>query len=399
MAGGSKTTNTTTLDPVTIARREEERQAAEAIANRPFQAFNPNQRVAGANPLLTAGLSALSGVATAGQPAVNAGIGLATQAGAFSPTVIDPTLAPGVAQVSPEAIQAALAQSGGGGPVTARDVSAISGADNLDRFLNPFTDQVVNSALSDVERQRALALANTGAAAASSGAFGSSRQGVVEALTNAESARLAGDLSGRLRSDAFNTAAGLSTQDANRFLQAQIANQGADIATGTANQNAGLSRFNTITGLDAFNAGQSNQVNTFNAGQANQVAAQNQAAGLQGNAQQLAAGQTLGSLGQTQQNLALTGADAQVRGGQVTQGIEQAQRDAAFQEFLRREQDPFLKLQALQSTSSPLGETTTTKKSGSLLGTIAGLGSVALGIPGVSGAIGGLLGLPRPAGS
>jgi hypothetical protein len=70
----------------------------------------------------------------------------------------------------------------------------------------------------------------TGDQALAAGAFGGSRQGIREGVTNAEAAEAAGRLSAGIRSDAYNTALGTATTDLNRGLQAGISNQQAGIA-------------------------------------------------------------------------------------------------------------------------------------------------------------------------
>ena len=55
---------------------------------------------------------------------------------------------------------------------------------DLGQYTNPFESQVVQNTLGDIERQRQMSLNQTGAKATAAGAFGGSRQGVMEAETN-----------------------------------------------------------------------------------------------------------------------------------------------------------------------------------------------------------------------
>lgn len=90
----------------------------------------------------------------------------------------------------------------------------------LEQYMNPYQQQVETGALSAIERQRQLAQNQIGSQAVSAGAFGGSRQGIQEALSNAEAMRIAGETSAGIRSQGFNTAAALMAQDQARALQA-----------------------------------------------------------------------------------------------------------------------------------------------------------------------------------
>jgi hypothetical protein len=124
----------------------------------------------------------------------------------------------------------------------------------LSEYMNPFTNKVINRSMTDFNRftdqQDALTAANADAV----GAFGGSRQGVVEALTRSEAQKNFGDLSAGLRMQGFDTATGLSQQD--------IANeqQAGQFRTGTQLQKAGgmagLAPLLQSLGTTGFNMGQ-----------------------------------------------------------------------------------------------------------------------------------------------
>jgi len=182
---------------------------------------------------------------------------------------------------------------------------------SLQPYMNPFTNQVVNSGLQALDVQRQQALASTGAQAAQSKAFGGSRQGVQEGIMNASAAMQAGQL-----------ASGLQSQN---FLQAQQAAQG-DI---TRNQAAQTS---------------------------------NQGAALNSAGVSLNAANQMGSLaGQQQQNFLGGLSFAQQMQGQQ-QAQTQAGLDAKQQLYTEQQQYPIQQLQILQNalTQSPYGKTTTT---------------------------------------
>lgn len=89
----------------------------------------------------------------------------------------------------------------------------------IDKYMNPYTSSVLDSAVANIDRQTALQQQRNAAAATNAGAFGGDRHALVEAQTNAEAQRAIGDLSGTLLSQGFNTAAGLSAQDIANLMQ------------------------------------------------------------------------------------------------------------------------------------------------------------------------------------
>lgn len=109
-------------------------------------------------------------------------------------------------------------------------------------YQNPYTQQVVDRSIADIGRTTAMQQEVNKANAARSGAFGGSRQGLVEAETNAASQRAIGDLSSNLNLQGFNTAAQLAQGDINnRFTGASGMLSGAGTLgnLGTAGFNMG----------------------------------------------------------------------------------------------------------------------------------------------------------------
>ncbi len=105
---------------------------------------------------------------------------------------------------------------------------AIAAPLNVGAYMNPYTQNVIDRTQSDIERQRQMAINNMGAAATRANAFGGSRQGVAEGVTNAEYGRMAGNLVAPMRRDAFNTAMGNAMNDRSQRLGA--ANQLGSLA-------------------------------------------------------------------------------------------------------------------------------------------------------------------------
>lgn len=118
-----------------------------------------------------------------------------------------------------------------------RDVVAGMLADmDLSKYMNPFIDNVENKSLDALDRSRQMSILGNQSAAGAAGAFGGSRHGIVDAVTNAESAREAGLLSANLRREGFDNATGLATADINRKMSADTGN--ADRSTNVSISNA-----------------------------------------------------------------------------------------------------------------------------------------------------------------
>ena len=83
------------------------------------------------------------------------------------------------------------------------------GAADIEKFYNPFQEQVVQGALGDIERTRQMQEQENMARATAARAFGGSRQGVVSGMTNEAALRQSATTGAQLRSAGFNTAANL----------------------------------------------------------------------------------------------------------------------------------------------------------------------------------------------
>ena len=83
------------------------------------------------------------------------------------------------------------------------------GAADIQQFYNPFEQQVVQGALGDIERSRQMQDVTDRARAVQARAFGGSRQGVQEALTNEAALRTAATTASGLRQTGFTQAANL----------------------------------------------------------------------------------------------------------------------------------------------------------------------------------------------
>ena len=211
MSKGGTTTSTSSIDPQIKEAFLANFQQAQGVAG-----ALPVQQFAGYNPLYQAGEEALVNTALAG-PGIS-GTDLAAQMAAYG----------GVYQP---------------GQITAQqtNLSMGQGPGSIGSYMNPYTSMVRENALGDLESARRAAIQQTGERATAARAFGGSRQGVAEALTNQGFAKQAANLGTTLNEQAFNQAMAMQQADIARRSAADIANQqaglqGAQLRTGAAGQ-------------------------------------------------------------------------------------------------------------------------------------------------------------------
>lgn len=259
MAKGKKTKteteNNQTIDPYSRGLIDEGRSNIRQIqSDNPFQSYE-GQRVAGLNDTQTAARDNFTANQGAGQELMSEAATAARAAGGYSP----------------------------------QQVTAQSFADaDLSQYNNPFTEQVIDANRASIQNSRDQTLASQRDDMVAAGAFGGSRSGIAQAETTKNYAQQEAEMDARLRSEQFNTAAGLFQNDANRDMTAQ-----------TTNANLGL---------------------------------QGQALNLQG-------ASLLGSLGNQMDTSNLNNASMLNAFGTQQQGVEQAGLDAQYQDFLRQDSD------------------------------------------------------------
>jgi hypothetical protein len=311
MSKGGTTTSTSSIDPQIKEAFLANFQQAQGVAG-----ALPTQQFAGYNPMYQAGEEALVNTGLAG-PGI-AGTDLAAQMAAYG----------GVYQP---------------GQITAQQTNlGMTGPGSIGSYMNPYTSQVRANALGDLEAARQAAIQQTGERANAARAFGGSRQGVAEALTNQGFAKQAATLGTTLNEQAFNQAMAMQQADIGRRSAADIANQQA---------------------------------------------------GLQGAQLRLGGASQLGNLAAQQQALRLGGAQAVMAAGGARQALDQQQMDAIRNIGLQR-------LGVVQSSlgaqPANLGMVATTPQysnpaSGALGGALAGgqlfgpVGAVAGGVLGLLG--------------
>jgi hypothetical protein len=211
MSKGGTTTSTSSIDPQIKEAFLANFQQAQGVAG-----ALPVQQFAGYNPMYEAGEEALVNTGLAG-PGIT-GTDLAARMAAYG----------GVYQ--PAGVQA-----------TSTNLSMGQGPGSIGSYMNPYTAQVRTNALADLESARQAAIKQTGQQAMQARAFGGSRQGVAEALTNQGFAKQAANLGTTLNEQAFNQAMALQQADIGRQQQVDLANQqaglqGAQLRLGGASQ-------------------------------------------------------------------------------------------------------------------------------------------------------------------
>lgn len=95
---------------------------------------------------------------------------------------------------------------------------------NIGQFMNPFTQAVTQRTMADIGGAQQQAMNQIGADATRAGAFGGSRHGVAEALTNQGFIKQAADTSANLNMQGFNTALGAAQNQ--QGIQSGLAGQG-----------------------------------------------------------------------------------------------------------------------------------------------------------------------------
>ena len=256
----------------------------------------------------------------------------------------------GAPNVLPEALEGARTYASAPAQVvgTERVVDESGQLGAISDYLNPYVDAALNPVIRRITEEadkRRIALGNR---AQSAGAFGDQRHGVLESEINEDTNQAIGDVAGRFYMDAFDKALGLRTGDVNRFYN-------ADVTSANLAERA-LDRTRTGTG-DLLTRAQQDQQTMLN---------------------------QLGAL---------------LGYGSLQQGVEQAELDAAYQEFLREYQDSFDVVRALSAALSGLPfertqTTTATQPDNSLLGLAGSLAGAFLGGPpgaAIGGGIGGSL--------
>jgi Chaperone of endosialidase len=207
-----------------------------------YATTDPSSYVTGPTANQTAAFGS-AGTLGSGQNLINQGAGIAG----------------GIAGQGPQGVTTATYNPGS---ATAAQTSQA----DIDRFLNPYLQNVVDSTLTDYDVNSGRTRAAQSAQAAKNGAFGGSRYAIREAQTEGELSRGRTAADASLRSGAYDRALAAAQQETDRRQQAALTSY-------TTGANAGM-----------VNAGAQNQTSQFNAGlQGQNLDRSLSAAGLLGN--------------------------------------------------------------------------------------------------------------------
>lgn len=195
---------------------------ANQIAAQPYQAYT-GERVAGLTAMEQAAGGTLNSGIARSNTALDAATGIAANTGGFAPRQVR----------APGAVGDVEAQG-----FLSRNVGA---------YMDPELNNVINPTMDRMRREISMGTQAIGDEARGVGAWGGSRHGVREAVYGAEGARNMAATEAGMRSQAYNNATGLITQDNASALQAALANQNKSLnvnqqglAAQTANQNADI---------------------------------------------------------------------------------------------------------------------------------------------------------------
>ena len=223
MGTGSNTTTSGGAHEVALNKQKWAFQSdlmtkAGAYADKPYQYYDAGQRFAGFDPSETTAQNRMLGFANQtpgyygdamGSVRPNLGFG-----GAFQRQSLDPVT------------QAQIQQG-------------------VEQRMNPYTSQVIDRTMDDYNRARQMTRDATGAEAMGGGAFGGSRHGVADALTNEAFARQSGNMAAQLRHQGYGQAlSGFEGERARlqalRLQQEGMSADDAARAVGLRNQTASL---------------------------------------------------------------------------------------------------------------------------------------------------------------
>ena len=342
------------------------------------------QRIAGFEGLQN---KAFQGAETLGPSAAGqAGIGLAGMAaGRAMGMQYDPLQASFMETQAPQLQQFQM------GPAE-RVRADMFGGRQAAQYMSPFIEQAMAPQLREAQRSSEIQRQADQAQAVSKGAFGGSRQAIVEAERQRNLGTQMGDIRARGLQTAFEQAQNQFNQDAARRLQAQQLNQQAGLTVGGQNLQAllGTQQLGAQTGMQSQLANQQAFQN------ARQLAEQSRqfggTLGLQGLQTALQGAGQLGQLGQQQfgQQKDVIGLQSQLGGQQ--QALEQQRLSQQYQDFLNQQRHPYQQLEFMSGLirGTPMGTVQTMyQPAPNMAQTIGALGMGAYGLGQLTRAEGG----------
>ena len=251
-------------------------------------------------------------------------------------------------------------------------------------YMSPYQQAVTEIEKREASRASDILQQQQAAQAVRAGAFGGSRQAIVEAERQRNLAQQLGDIQARGVQGAFGQAQQQFNAEQQARLQAELANQQAGISTGIQNLAAqlGVQQLGAQTGMQAQLANQQANLEQQRLSEQSRQFGAN--LGMQGIQQQLAAAGQLGQLGQLQFGQQQAALQAQAAAGAQQQAQEQRGLDQAYQDFLTQKAFPQQQLAFMSDIlrGGPLSQVTYQQYQAppSLASQIGGLGLGAIGL-------------------
>jgi len=337
--GGTPTGTTTTASTIPDYARPYventlgQAQALTDINNNPYQPYQ-GQMVAGFSPMQAQGFTSLADMQAA--PQLQQGTNVANQASQGAMGTANPAMGLGAAGVGigQQGMQAGMSYG-----QNATNPNAVAA------YMNPYLQNTLQPAQQLLNQQYGMQGAQEQGAATSAGAFGGSREALMQGL-NQQNSNLAQN---QLVSNAYNQA--YNTANQNMQQASTLGMQGAQ--TGIAGINAGL--------------------------QGVQGAQNAYGLGLQG-------ANTLGTLGTDQYNQQMGIAQAQLGAGAQQQQLQQQGLNAAYGQYQQQLQYPYQQLSFMQGMYAGLpmqNQAQSMYQNPSAISQVAGLGTTAAGAYGL----------------
>ena len=360
--GGGSGTQTQVVDLPEWAKPTAQKQLglAESVTDinkNPFQSYGDFARKRGMDPTQVAGFTGLQNRAFTGaenlQPsgAIGAGMGITGAAANRALNMqYDPTQADYMQTQAPQLQQFQM------GPAE-RVRADMFGGRQAEQYMSPYIEQAMAPQLREAQRSSEMMRNQNQAQAVQQGAFGGSRQAIVEAERQRNLGTQMGDIRARGLQSAYEQAQNQFNQDAARRLQAQQLNQQAGLTVGGQNLQAqlGTQQLGTQTGMQSQLANQQAFQN------ARQLAEQSRqfggSLGMQGIQAALQGAGQLGQLGGQQfaQQKDVIGMQNQM--GTQQQQQEQALINARMQDFQAQQRYPYQQLEFMSNIlrGTPMG--------------------------------------------
>jgi hypothetical protein len=378
------TSTTTNLPEYAQPYFENLMQRGQAESYRQYQPYGA-ERLAGFTPGQIAAQQETLRMQTPGQFGVGTGLAgaggiQALQAGQYQPGQFETPL------TRTQQLQQFQAQGPG---MVGSGMDSFTGQGTAEQFMSPYQQSVTDIAKREAIREAQIAQQQASLGSVRQGTYGGARQ----ELARGERERGLLDRLSGLQAEgsqkAFDQAQRSFEQEQARRLQAGMQTQQLGTQTGLENLRAqlGVQQLGATQSLEAQRANQQAIM------EAQKMAEQSRQfggdLGLRGAGQAVQAGQTLGQLGQAQQESDLKRLTAQEAVGGQQRGFEQQRLDQQYADFLRQRDYPLEQLgyfsNLLRGVPVGLSSTqTTSAPPPSIASQIGGLGLAGLGIAGAA---------------